>query len=89
MWPWNLLCLCQDRGGCCPGVNEHVPVQLQGEPAELRAPVPPSPAEPMAGCTSNTSELESKLAPGISDTGAVERAENVDDSGSKRDGVCG
>jgi len=43
----------------------------------------------MAGCTSDTSELESKLAPGISDTGAVERAENMDSSGSKRDGVCG
>uniref|UniRef100_A0A8C0A993 tRNA (cytosine(34)-C(5))-methyltransferase n=1 Tax=Bos mutus grunniens TaxID=30521 RepID=A0A8C0A993_BOSMU len=65
------------------------PPKLQGELAEPRAPVPPSPAEPMAGCTSDTSELESKLAPGISDTGAVERAENMDSSGSKRDGVCG
>ncbi|XP_061249880.1 RNA cytosine C(5)-methyltransferase NSUN2 isoform X2 [Bos javanicus] len=65
------------------------PPKLQGELAEPRAPVLPSPVEPMAGCTSDTSELESKLAPGISDTGAVERAENMDSSGSKRDGVCG
>ncbi|XP_055278260.1 RNA cytosine C(5)-methyltransferase NSUN2 isoform X2 [Moschus berezovskii] len=62
------------------------PPKLQGEPVEPRAPVPPSPVEPTVGCTSNPLELESKLAPGMSDTEAVERAEN---SGSKKDGVCG
>uniref|UniRef100_A0A8C6EC71 tRNA (cytosine(34)-C(5))-methyltransferase n=1 Tax=Moschus moschiferus TaxID=68415 RepID=A0A8C6EC71_MOSMO len=62
------------------------PPKLQGEPVEPRAPVPPSPVEPTVGCASNPLELESKLAPGMSDTEAVERAEN---SGSKKDGVCG
>lgn len=89
MQPWNLPSLRQDRGGCCLGVNERVPVQPQGEPAEPRAPVPPSPAEPTAGCASTPSELESKLAPGISDTGAAESAEDADGSGSRRGGVCG
>ncbi|XP_055274740.1 LOW QUALITY PROTEIN: RNA cytosine C(5)-methyltransferase NSUN2-like [Moschus berezovskii] len=62
------------------------PPKLQGEPVELRAPIPSSPVEPTVGCPSNPLELESKLAPGMSDTEAVERAEN---SGSKKDGVCG
>lgn len=65
------------------------PPKPQGEPAEPRAPVPPSPAEPTAGCASTPSELESKLAPGISDTGAAESAEDADGSGSRRGGVCG
>uniref|UniRef100_A0A8C2PAG1 tRNA (cytosine(34)-C(5))-methyltransferase n=1 Tax=Capra hircus TaxID=9925 RepID=A0A8C2PAG1_CAPHI len=65
------------------------PPKVNGEPAEPRAPVPPSPAEPTAGCASTPSELESKLAPGISDTGAAESAEDADGSGSRRGGVCG
>ncbi|KAJ1070369.1 hypothetical protein K5549_018224, partial [Capra hircus] len=48
---------------------------------------PPSPRA--AGCASTPSELESKLAPGISDTGAAESAEDADGSGSRRGGVCG
>ena len=93
MCPWNHPFLCQDRSGCCLGVNKHVnervPVQLQGEPAVPQASVPPNPVEPPVGSTSDPSELESKLAPGIIDTEAMERAENVENSGSKKDVVCG
>ena len=65
------------------------PPKLQGEPAVPQASVPLNPVEPAAGSTSDPSELESKLAPGISDTEVMERAENVENSGSKEDGVCG
>ena len=65
------------------------PPKLPGEPAVQQASVPPNPVEPAVGSTSDPSELESKLAPGISNTEAMERAENVENSGSKKDGVCG
>ncbi|KAB0369616.1 hypothetical protein FD755_018609 [Muntiacus reevesi] len=65
------------------------PPKLQGEPAVPQASVLPNLVEPTAGSISDPSELESKLAPGISDTEAMERAENVENSGSKKDGVCG
>ncbi|GAB5567387.1 probable 28S rRNA (cytosine(4447)-C(5))-methyltransferase [Prionailurus iriomotensis] len=54
------------------------PPKLQGEPRE---PVRSGPTDP--------AKLESKPVGGIDDTGIAERAENVEDNGSKKDGVCG
>ncbi|XP_026929802.2 RNA cytosine C(5)-methyltransferase NSUN2 isoform X2 [Acinonyx jubatus] len=54
------------------------PPKLQGEPRELVRSGPTDPAE-----------LESKPVGGIDDTEITERAENVENNGSKRDGVCG
>ena len=63
--------------------------QLQGESAEPRGPVQPGPADPMGKSISHPLELESKPAAGISDTEATERAENLENNGNKKDGVCG
>ncbi|XP_060490318.2 RNA cytosine C(5)-methyltransferase NSUN2 [Panthera onca] len=54
------------------------PPKLQGEPRE---PVRSGPTDP--------AELESKPVGGIDDTEITERAENVENNGSKKDGVCG
>ncbi|XP_036702188.1 RNA cytosine C(5)-methyltransferase NSUN2 isoform X1 [Balaenoptera musculus] len=65
------------------------PPKLQGESAEPRGPVQPGPADPMGKSVSHPLELESKPAAGISDTEATERAENLENNGNKKDGVCG
>lgn len=48
-----------------------------------------SPAGPTGGTASGPSELERKPATGMGDAEATERTENLEDNGSRRDGVCG
>ncbi|EPY72927.1 tRNA (cytosine(34)-C(5))-methyltransferase [Camelus ferus] len=59
----------------------------QGESADPRAPLQPSPSDPTVGSTSDPSELEGKT--GTSDTEMTERTGNLENNGSKKDGVCG
>uniref|UniRef100_A0A8C0TLM3 tRNA (cytosine(34)-C(5))-methyltransferase n=1 Tax=Canis lupus familiaris TaxID=9615 RepID=A0A8C0TLM3_CANLF len=65
------------------------PPKLQVESAEPREPVRASPAHPTGGAAADPTEPGSKAVGGMEDTDTMERPENVDDSGSKRDGVCG
>ncbi|KAF3828757.1 hypothetical protein GH733_004663 [Mirounga leonina] len=64
-------------------------LKLQGEPVEPREPVRSSPAHPTEGAAADPAELESKPISGMDDTDITERPENVENSGSKKDGVCG
>ncbi|XP_077922669.1 RNA cytosine C(5)-methyltransferase NSUN2 isoform X2 [Halichoerus grypus] len=62
----------------------------KGEPVEPREPVRSSPAYPTEGAAADPAELESKpIISGMDDTDIMERPENVENSGSKKDGVCG
>ncbi|XP_032325692.1 RNA cytosine C(5)-methyltransferase NSUN2 isoform X1 [Camelus ferus] len=63
------------------------PPKPQGESADPRAPLQPSPSDPTVGSTSDPSELEGKT--GTSDTEMTERTGNLENNGSKKDGVCG
>ncbi|KAK2489119.1 hypothetical protein MC885_013383 [Smutsia gigantea] len=65
------------------------PPKLQGLSAELRGPVQPSPAAPLGGKAAGCSELERKPVPGVGDAEVVERTENLENDGNKKDGVCG
>uniref|UniRef100_A0A452SJ70 tRNA (cytosine(34)-C(5))-methyltransferase n=1 Tax=Ursus americanus TaxID=9643 RepID=A0A452SJ70_URSAM len=65
------------------------PPKLQGEPVEPREPVRSSPAHPTEGAAADPAEPESKAVSGLDDTDITERTENVENSGSKKDGVCG
>ncbi|XP_064452952.1 RNA cytosine C(5)-methyltransferase NSUN2 isoform X2 [Mirounga angustirostris] len=61
----------------------------KGELVEPREPVRSSPAHPTEGAAADPAELESKPISGMDDTDITERPENVENSGSKKDGVCG
>ncbi|XP_029797151.1 tRNA (cytosine(34)-C(5))-methyltransferase, partial [Suricata suricatta] len=63
------------------------PAKLQGGPAEPREPVRPSPTDPAD--PADPAALDSKLVSGTDDAALVERAESVENNGSKKDGVCG
>ncbi|XP_036752630.2 RNA cytosine C(5)-methyltransferase NSUN2 [Manis pentadactyla] len=65
------------------------PPKLQGLSAEPRGPVQPSPAAPLGGTAANCSELESNPVPGVGDAEVLERTENQENNGDKKDGVCG
>ncbi|XP_047587847.1 RNA cytosine C(5)-methyltransferase NSUN2 isoform X2 [Lutra lutra] len=66
------------------------PPKIQGEPlVEPREPVRSRPAHPAEGAAVDPTEPESKPACGTDDTDITERSENVENSGSKKDGVCG
>lgn len=65
------------------------PPKPQGEPADRRGPVQPSPEDPTAQSPPDPAVLGSKPDAVISDAEAVERAEGLENDGSKRDGVCG
>ncbi|XP_057564515.1 RNA cytosine C(5)-methyltransferase NSUN2 isoform X2 [Hippopotamus amphibius kiboko] len=65
------------------------PPKLQGASAEPRGPVQPSLTDPTGGSASHPSELERQPATGIGDTETIERTENLENNGNKKDGVCG
>uniref|UniRef100_A0A8D1NP65 tRNA (cytosine(34)-C(5))-methyltransferase n=1 Tax=Sus scrofa TaxID=9823 RepID=A0A8D1NP65_PIG len=65
------------------------PPKPQGEPADRRGPVQPSPEDPTAQSPPDPAVLGSKPDAVMSDAEAVERAEGLENDGSKRDGVCG
>lgn len=56
---------------------------------EPREPVRSSPVHPTEGAAADPTEPESKAISGLDDTDITERNENVENSGSKKDGVCG
>ncbi|XP_039698741.1 RNA cytosine C(5)-methyltransferase NSUN2 isoform X1 [Pteropus medius] len=68
--------------------NKRAP-KLQGDSAELRAPAQSSPAGPTGGTAAGPSELERTPVTGMGDAEVIERTENLDDNGNKKDGVCG
>ncbi|XP_045703822.1 RNA cytosine C(5)-methyltransferase NSUN2 [Phyllostomus hastatus] len=63
--------------------------KLQGESAKPRDPVQSSPAGPTGEKAASPSELERKLVPGIGDAEIIERTEDLEKNGNKKDGVCG
>ncbi|XP_027995242.2 RNA cytosine C(5)-methyltransferase NSUN2 isoform X3 [Eptesicus fuscus] len=65
------------------------PPKLQGESAKPRDPVQSSPAGPTGEKAAGPSELERKLDTGIGDTEIIERTEDLENNGNKKDGVCG
>uniref|UniRef100_A0A4X1TNC0 tRNA (cytosine(34)-C(5))-methyltransferase n=1 Tax=Sus scrofa TaxID=9823 RepID=A0A4X1TNC0_PIG len=65
------------------------PPKPQGEPSDRRGPVQPSPEDPTAQSPPDPAVLGSKPDAVMSDAEAVERAEGLENDGSKRDGVCG
>lgn len=48
-----------------------------------------SPAGPTVEKAEGPSELERKLVPGIGDAEIIERTEDLENNGNKKDGVCG
>lgn len=48
-----------------------------------------SPAGPTGEKAAGPSELERKLDTGIGDTEIIERTEDLENNGNKKDGVCG
>ncbi|XP_036163970.1 RNA cytosine C(5)-methyltransferase NSUN2 isoform X3 [Myotis myotis] len=65
------------------------PPKLQGESAKPRDPVQSSPAGPTGEKAVGPSELERKLDTGIGDAEIVQRTEDLENNGNKKDGVCG
>ncbi|XP_058420358.1 RNA cytosine C(5)-methyltransferase NSUN2 [Diceros bicornis minor] len=65
------------------------PPKLQGDSAEPRQPVQVNPADPTTGKAADPSKLESKPVTGIGDTDIIERTENLENNGNRKDGVCG
>ncbi|XP_036265279.1 RNA cytosine C(5)-methyltransferase NSUN2 isoform X2 [Pipistrellus kuhlii] len=65
------------------------PPKLQGESAKPRDPVQSSPAVPTGEKAEGPSELERKLDTGIGDAEIIERTEDLENNGNKKDGVCG
>jgi len=92
--PWNKRPPKSELPRPCTGhaaaVRKHTWRTAQGEPVEPREPVRSSPAYPTEGAAADPAELESKpIISGMDDTDIMERPENVENSGSKKDGVCG
>ncbi|XP_070268061.1 RNA cytosine C(5)-methyltransferase NSUN2 isoform X1 [Myotis yumanensis] len=65
------------------------PPKLQGESAKPRDPVQSSPAGPTGEKAVGPSELERKLDTGIGDAEIIQRTEDLENNGNKKDGVCG
>ncbi|XP_023607793.1 tRNA (cytosine(34)-C(5))-methyltransferase isoform X3 [Myotis lucifugus] len=65
------------------------PPKLQGESAKPRDLVQSSPAGPTGETAVGPSELERKLDTGIGDAEIIQRTEDLENNGNKKDGVCG
>nr|KAF6490427.1 NOP2/Sun RNA methyltransferase 2 [Molossus molossus] len=65
------------------------PPKLQGESAKPRDSVQSNPAGPMVEKAEGPAELERKLVTGIGDAEIIERTEDLENNGNKKDGVCG